>query len=560
MLKKIFTLLLISVAFYACKENKKIVKEEVISPYTDLANKQFQEGRLDSAFINYSKAKEVYIDNKDTTNLAKTYLDLGLIAAMRGDNYGSQEILFENFSLLDTTNALHFPILASTNNTLGVVSTNLKNYKGASKYYEASLRFQTDSNNKLTTYNNIALSYRYLKEYKKSIEIFESIVNKPTHPLNNARILANLAFTKWFADSTYNPVPELTKALNIRIQEKDYLGQNSSYNQLSEYYRDKNHAKSLYYANEMLRMAEQLKHPDNKLDALNILINLSSPSQSKVYFDEYLKLNDSLSTARNADRNQFATIRYETEKIKTEKLLLEKDVDLKKDQLLKQRIITGSIAFILIVAIIISILWYRKRKQKLELEAENSIRENQLKTSKKVHDVVANGLYRVINEIENHTEIDREGILDRLEVMYDKSRDISYEDISDVNTNFHQKISDLVNSFSDSSRIIMLVGNSENLWKNLNANVKYELENIIQELLVNMKKHSGATKVTLKFAQKDSNIEVTYTDNGKGIADGTVFKNGLSSTENRIKNINGVITFDSQLEKGLNIFFSFPIH
>lgn len=560
MKQKIVLIFILLVGLYSCKEKNTPTNKEQKNEYFELAEKQFDENKIDSAYINYSKAKEQFRELKDSAKEGIATSRQGMIAAMKGDYYGSQEILLEALSKFDTTNKEHFPSLASTNNTLGIVNYSLKNYQEAIKFYKETFKYQTDSNNIITTLNNLATTYRNAGDFDQSIKLFEEIIKKPTHPLNYARILSNYSFTKWSADSTYNPLPSLLKALNIRIQEKDYLGQNSSYSHLAQFYEDSDKSKALYYSKEMYKIASFINHPDSKIEALSYLINLSPAEYSKNYFNEYLKLNDSLNSARQIDKNQFALIRYQTEKLKNDKLLLERNLDVQKDQIIRQRFISGLVVFGLITTIFFSILWYKKRKQKLELELQSSIRENQLKTSKKVHDVVANGIYRVMNEIENQSEIDREGILDKLEDMYEKSRDISYETTDEEYENFHLKISDLVDSFSNENRIILLVGNSENLWKKVNVNTKYEVENIIQELLVNMKKHSEANKITLKFENLNNSININYIDNGKGFDDKVIYKNGLNSTVNRIKNLKGDITFDSQMNKGLNIKINFPIY
>ena len=97
------------------------------------------------------------------------------------------------------------------------------------------------------------------------------------------------------------------------------------------------------------------------------------------------------------------------------------------------------------------------------------------------------------------------------------------------------------------------------LWRKVSLEIKYEIEHILQELMVNMKKHSLSTLVTLKFEQLDNIIHIHYVDNGIGLSDNVKFKNGLSNTGNRIKNIFGTITFDTQNERGLEIHISFPI-
>ncbi len=207
----------------------------------------------------------------------------------------------------------------------------------------------------------------------------------------------------------------------------------------------------------------------------------------------------------------------------------------------------------------ISIVLYKKRKQRLELAAQNTIRENQLRTSKKVHDVVANGLYRVMTEIENREDIDKEHILDKIDDMYQKSRDISYDQPQIPNLHFNDKLTKLLQTFGTVTLKVVVLGNTAQLWKKVTTEVKYEVEHILQELLVNMDKHSQATEVTLQFEQIDNHINIYYTDNGIGLSKDIVFKNGLTNTGNRIAHIHGSLTFDTETEKGLNIKLSFPI-
>lgn len=68
--------------------------------------------------------------------------------------------------------------------------------------------------------------------------------------------------------------------------------------------------------------------------------------------------------------------------------------------------------------LITGILWYKRRKAKLELLAQDKIKEERLILSKKVHDVVANGLYQVMSRIEYNDDFSKNEILDKLEMMY----------------------------------------------------------------------------------------------------------------------------------------------
>ncbi|MGY0035742.1 sensor histidine kinase [Pedobacter sp. NJ-S-72] len=176
-----------------------------------------------------------------------------------------------------------------------------------------------------------------------------------------------------------------------------------------------------------------------------------------------------------------------------------------------------------------------------------------------MHDVVANGLYRVMTEIENQDSLDRDSILDKLENMYEKSRDISYEELQFTDQNFHVKISDLLRSFATETTRIVLVGNTAGLWEKVSTQAKLEIEHVLQELMVNMTKHSSASNVAVKFVQTNNCINIYYTDNGIGISKEGQFNNGLTNTGNRIKSIHGEIIFETKAEKGLKVQISFPV-
>lgn len=104
----------------------------------------------------------------------------------------------------------------------------------------------------------------------------------------------------------------------------------------------------------------------------------------------------------------------------------------------------------------------------------------------------------------------------------------------------------------------MTVGNDEGLWEKVDANIKKEVKYILQELMVNMKKHSRASHVAIRFKQSGNRVEIQYTDNGVGLPAAHSLGNGLTNTGTRIRNINGEITF-TNINTGLKILVSFPI-
>ena len=70
----------------------------------------------------------------------------------------------------------------------------------------------------------------------------------------------------------------------------------------------------------------------------------------------------------------------------------------------------------------------------------------------------------------------------------------------------------------------------------------------MQELMTNMKKHSEASLVILTFKDIKDKIQITYSDDG--IGSDSKKSNGLINVENRIVDLKGRFTFNSEKNKG----------
>lgn len=551
-MKRLFLACIVVAFFCSCNKYKNHTNKTIINPFYDKAFEYRELGKTDSAFLYFNKAKEVFMLNKEGFGEGKCLINMGIIATDKADYFSGQELSLNALNYLDTENKDHWPHLKSNYNNLGISAYHLQNYNKAIYFYEQSLRFNTDSAANMVIKNNIANVLRKQKTYSAALQIYTDILNKKLNDKEFARVSSNYAFTKWLQNPNYVAEPLLLKALATRININDIAGQNASYLHLTNYYIKMKPSMAYPNALKMLHTAQLLNNADDKIEALQILIKLSNESQSKIYFERYQQINDSLQTARNIAKNQFALIRYETEKHKADNLALQKQNTEKTYQVI---IITSLSLLILIFGL----FWYKKRQQHIKLIAEKAIKENQLKTSKKVHDVVANGLYRVMIEIENEKELDKERVLDKIEDMYEKSRDISYDNETFNLNNFQETLNNLIHSFKSSSIDIKIKGNTKALWQKVNAKVQHEITHILQELLVNMAKHSHATQASFTFEQSNKDICICYRDNGVGLANGVKFKNGLTNTGNRINHISGNITFETLTESGLEINISFPI-
>lgn len=512
--------------------------------YLEQNNKQ-------KAFSNLNKAKDIFQKKEDSFQVAKCLVNMAIIQEEESDNLGSIETSLAATKYLNTKDSSQFSFITSNYNNLGVASNSLRNFKDAQKFYLQALQFSKDTLDHLMVKNNLAASLHAQGKFAQSGKIYQDLLAS----LNSKdevyhKIAVNHARSAWMASQDFHPEPIFRDALAFYTEEDDQWGLDAVYCYFTEYYLDKNKDSTMFYGKKMLEISRRLASPSDQLQALDFLIKTESESNSKKYFTEYKKLSDSLDVVQNSTKNQFALIRFESEKNKAHNLKLEKDLQQKEYMLY-------SGLLLLLISVFGGYYWYEKRKTRIELKAQNQIKEERLLTSKKVHDVVANGLYQVMSNLEHHDSVDKDEILDQLDGMYQRSRDISYDNFTiPQHINFREKFSELAHNFQNDDLSIFMVGNDDELWNLLTENFSQDLYLIIREFFVNMKKHSKASRVILKFEKSDDSLKVIYKDNGVGNLN-EKDKNGLRGIRERVLSHNGEIFFDNH--QGFIIEMNFKI-
>jgi signal transduction histidine kinase len=539
----------ISVFFHGCRNQSR----KVSSGYSffQWGEYLYYYEKTDSAFLMFSRAVNSTTDNIEKS---KAYSYMGTMQQEAGDLYGAQESLTAALQTLDVNNEKHRDLIASLYNTLGNTSLDLKKYNEAIGFYDAALAVAKEKNYILEMLNGKATALQKEGNYADAIAIYDSILHlQPADKSLTARAISNRARTKWLQDPNYPALEEYRSALKIRIDSQYNRGLNASYAHLSDYYSRVQSDSALFYAQKMHQKAKEIENPDDMLEAVDKLIRLNSSTASKQYwYEEFKKLNDSIQMARDTAKNQFALIRYDVQKSKTDNLILQQHIN-------RQRLLIAGVAVLATIVIIALSLWYGRRRRRLKLESENAIRESQLKTSQKVHDVVANGLYIIMNELEHLDTLDKEPLLNKIEGLYEKSRNISYEDLPRKSADQDKEIHQLLISFANEHTKVIVVGNQQIFWTKITAFQKNELQLVLNEIMINMQKHSNAKNVVVQFKQENNTGFIKYKDDGKGFKDGAKFGNGLNNTVSRIRSLNGQVNFEKSGGQGVSIEISFPL-
>ncbi|WGF92649.1 tetratricopeptide repeat-containing sensor histidine kinase [Aequorivita marisscotiae] len=490
----------------------------------------------------YTRLKEKHLKDKNTY---KAIQDLQMIAIAEfemGNSYDSEAATVEAFELIDTS--LHTDTLVDAKkglyNQLGRIYRATYRYEETIKAYTNALKFSSNRNDSLTLLNNTGNVYMDMGRYKKALEKFNLALLKKgvkQNTLSYARLLNNKGVAQAKIGNNEEGLNNMQQALELRELKNDMPGKYSSYKSLARYYFEQGDKKqALEFANKAYGVANNINSLSFLEDALSLFASMSEDIKT-VQFE---KITDSITKEKQLAENKNAFMKYNVEKERKNTLAAQ----LEKE---RQKTWTILILALAIVGFLMSIVLYFTIKNKHRQEKIKQVHITEKRISKKVHDEVANDVYRLMAKLQSKPA-GKDEILDDLESIYDKSRDISKENSAVAVENFQDTLSDLLLGYENENVSVIQRDSSPIDWSKVSTIKKTNLFRVLQELMTNMAKHSNATAVVLNFEQKGKTIAIKYADNGKGCLLNS--KNGLQNAESRIKAINGTITFESEPNKG----------
>ncbi|WP_395054940.1 hypothetical protein [Flavobacterium sp.] len=531
----IFTLLLSSILF-SCTETKKKdeTKEADFLLKKGLSN--YEKQQFDSTFYYFNKAKLLY-NPKEKEKIVYALFFMADVQLIQCDFAGSEENATEALKTFP-----EYKNISTIYNLLELIYLEQFDYKNALKYNNLCLNLSKTESEKCVLKNNSAHVFMEAKNFIKAKTVLENVLQNDSvknDKANYARILDNLGFT-YFKLNNPKAISLLNQSLQIRDSLKLDYDSTSSLIHLSEYYQNSNSDLANSFADKAYKIATINKVPNDRILALKFLISTSNSNQSKKLAQIQFKISDSINRVRQIAKNEFSKIKYDSKKATTEAVKY-------KNQ--------NSLLFVLVgLLILIGILLYFLYKSRNKRKLQKIVYQTETRISKKLHDELANDVFNAMTFAENqdlNSDENKEYLLDTLDTIYARTRNIAKEN-SDIETGtkFQENLMAMISSYiSNDVNVIVQDSNAIN-WQNVKKEVKISLFRIVQELLVNMKKHSQCTIVIIGFKTQKSTVEITYKDNGIGTSEMLKFKSGLQNAENRILVVKGTITFETESNKG----------
>ena len=543
---------------------------------------------VDSAYYHFHKAYENFKIVKHDYYAAKMLYNMAFIQGRLKDYTGSEVLIFEAITKFEKEKK--YENLYQCYNYLGLIYSNLEEFDKAVFYHHKALEYLKNVDDKKNyeegSLSNIGLVYQKLNNFEKAIENFEKVLkNKDLKNYNTtfyARLIDNIAYTKFLRGDTINVVEDLYKSLHIRDSLNNISGVVMSKRHLSEYFAAKKDTISaIKLANEAYELAGQIDNNRDKLATLLLLSEIDN-NKSKKYLKEYVHLNDSLQVEDKKTRNKFTRIRFETDEYiqETEKLSQEKVL-----------ISIGGFLTILILsfAYIMGVqraknkeLLFEKEQQKanqeifsLMLKQQSKLEEGRLKEryriSEDLHDGVLGKIFGArlglgfLNIKGDETTIEKHKFyIDELQNIEKEIRTISHElknEILSSKEDFSKIIEDLIEKKTKLDGLDYVFNCSQNIfWDSISDDIKINFYRILQEAIQNIIKYAKASKVEVIIDRDKDQLELLIKDNGIGFDLHDKRKGiGLKNMKSRAKKLNGTLKVNSLKNNGTTIFVKCPI-
>lgn len=491
-----------------------------------------------------------------------TVYDLLQLAAIQdklGQYYDSEASAIEGIFSIDTmpVNETTIPYKKYLLNRLGIIKRKMMNYKRSLEYYSKVLDIAQNKSDSIIAYNNIGIAYIYMEEYNQARKALNkayeySLMSKDSNKIGLT--LSNFGYVRARLGEEKEGVSMMKKSIEIR-NKIECAKLYESYEKLVDFYKYKRDTvEAVKYAEESYRIAKKNNTTPYLDEALSNLVDLK---QYK-YLNRFKELRDSLRVARSLIDNKYSGAKYyyyyedikkkaENDKLKAYKAEVEvSKMKIREEEQKFREVISQIVGGFILLSSIFLFYHLRTRHKKEKLQERYATEQ---KISKKLHDEVANDVFYVMTKMEN--ESNSPELIENLERIYNKTRDISKANAPlDLGVNFGVELKGLIQSYQTDVVNIFTRNLSEIGWQSLNTLKKETLYRVLQELMTNMKKHSKATLVTVRFEKQLSKIVVVYQDNGIG---GKLKKSsGLRNTENRMELAGGSITFESETNKGFH--------
>jgi two-component system, NarL family, sensor histidine kinase UhpB len=592
-----------SVLFYgtqALELSKKInYQKGIANADYALGAGNFRKGDIKKAEGYFNDCAGIAKKTGNKTLAVKAYLGLGNTNYVTGEMDTAIDCWHKGVLVAEEINDL--PRLATLLNNIGNLISIQERRREAISYYYKSLRISyqlKDTGNLALASSNLAENYRVLevldsaKLYADSALYFAEKINDL---YTQSLMWGALGLIEFKLKNYDGALPYLRKSLASFKTKGNKAETGELWNALGQvYFRQNKIDSALYYHIKAKELAELTGHNDHaRLAYEGLSLDYAAKKDFKNAYDylyKYLEAQNKFLDSVNIRKVTELNARYESVARQRKIDLLEKDKEIQKANLQREKIIRYFLIAGGLLLIIFSLFTYYRYKQRRRLseklsESLNDLKQAQqqlietekqreqenvrLRISRDIHDEIGGNLTKIAllsDILSSETKSNGSETKQSLEKISEYARDVNTS-LSEIIWSVSPKQDTLesliaymrnyIHSFLNDTGINFTISFPEppgNI--SLNPDLKRNIFLVLKESLNNAVKYSKAKNIFIGFFLKENQFELTVKDDGVGFdAENKIFSgNGLNNMAYRMEQSGCKIKITSSAGNGCNIY------
>lgn len=507
--------------------------------------------KYDEALEQYLKAADVYQSNKDWKQLGIVYNNIGTMFIFSEFNQKAKKYLDKALEIHKAHK--HQKALADVYNNYGIYYANESDLNTSLIYFQQSMKIEKELNNLRginDSYFNIAAVYTMMGNIDSA----------------KFMILNSIALDKEMGNvqgviSDYNALAETLIEFGNHQEAYAYLDTAIQY------------ARSSGSMFELALAYEQMAHV------------YSQQGDYKNAYLSYVQFKQVEDSAINNNKNEIIAeleAQYETKEQKRALELKDLKIENQNAQIYQSQlqIIVLSISVLALIVIAVLIYFYLKAQKQKQVKAAiieeqrkglesiiQATEEERKRIAKDLHDGLGqqlSGLKMAVRNLQDNSAIEDKEALQKITSIIDESateaRNMSHQMMPKVliESGLIDAIDDMLQKSLGFAQIKYSFEHYDHN-ERISETAEIALFRIIQELINNVLKHSGATEVDVQILKTGKNIIMVVEDNGVGISTTENTGLGMMNIKSRISQMEGIFSIEKGMDSGTVATVKLPL-
>ncbi len=558
-------------------------------------------GNRDSGHFYFDKGYRLSVEYGFPDLSVKLLNGLGMNAWNKGQYQRALEYFFEVMKVNETLEE-NLRISASVPfNNIGLIYQELGQYEKALEYHRKALGLRLDDpallSHASTSYNNIGICLTHLQRYDEAEKQYRegiTIAKNRGYLRQYYDLISNLANTltlvRRYDEALSFNLEILNNDRDLALPEKFLM--NVSAQVAGIYIQKSQPEKAVPYLERGLSLVRL--DPEIEFYASDVFRNaaivsymMNDTRKGLEYSTRMAAILEEQFSRANANRMAEVEVKYETAMKENEILRLQaakEEADLKVAlaelaQTRKERIMYSVISLAILALVAFYALhrwnrlkWRTEEEQKLNNAIFLSEQHERVRIGRDLHDSIGQKLAvqkmllsRIGEEVQAPARNDINSVAALLDETVNEVRNISHNLIPhELRLGLIKAIVETADRINDAGGVHIVVdGKTDDLQADkVPVNHQLSVYRIIQEILNNMLRHAGATKISITIGELNNRLELLIRDNGRGMSADKVSDSqgiGWKNVIARTRLISGSLKIDSAADQGTTIQLLVPI-